>query len=208
MALEINVRGLQAFQDRVRDAPDVSRRAAADAVNSTLRYAYAESSRGIRRQVNLTRDYLGSANAGNRLTIAQRATEANPAGRITGRQRPVSLARFATTRSLKRRGGVSVSVKPGSTRQMASAFLLKLKAGASVTQDAYNLGLAVRLKPGQPVFNKRRMVKYSADDPNLYLLYGPSVDQIFRDVREEIADDVEAFLANEYLRQYERYIRG
>lgn len=45
--------------------------------------------------------------------------------------------------------------------------------------------------------NKKSMVKLGK---GLYLLYGPSVDQVFRDVAKEISPDTADFLEAEFLR--------
>ena len=72
---------------------------------------------------------------------------------------------------------------------MNRAFLMNLRSG--------NLGLAVRLAPGERIDNKRRMVQMSN---GLYLLYGPSVDQVFRSVAEDVSADAGDFLEQEFLR--------
>jgi hypothetical protein len=204
--LEVSLKSNKEMEEFIRAFPKESALAARDAVNTTTKFAYAEASREIRKQVNLSQSYIGSAEAGNRLKIARRATEENPSAVISARTRPVSLARFALDKSLRRRGGVSVSVKPGATKRMASAFIIRLRAGKQITDDQFNLGLAIRVKPGTTLINKRA-TPFGTRDPNLFLLYGPSVDQVFSSVRSDIAPKVEDFLANEYIRQFDRHIK-
>jgi hypothetical protein len=45
-------------------------------------------------------------------------------------------------------------------------------------------------------------------DGNLYLLYGPSVDQVFRDVRFEVQAPIGDVLESSFLRNYGRLSRG
>lgn len=204
MSFAIDLGGVKDLKKYVQASPDRARKASKAAVNGAVRFGYAESSRAIRKQVNLPQDYIGSAAQGNRLKIVQFATDSNLSAKISARQRPVSLARYAADRSLAQRGGVTVQVKPGSSRFIKSAFLIRLKAGKSISEDNFNIGLAIRLKPGQTVFNKKNLQQYGKSDASLYLVYGPSVDQVFQTVRFDVSDTIADYLTAEWLRQYGR----
>ena len=78
---------------------------------------------------------------------------------------------------------------------------MRLRAGTADIETKSNLGLALRLRPGESVLNKRQMVQVSG---NLYLLYGPSVDQVFRSVAEDIAPEATDILEAEFLRLIDR----
>jgi hypothetical protein len=95
--------------------------------------------------------------------------------------------------------GVRVQVKPGQAKLLPKAFLVNLNNG--------NLGLAVRLKEGQSLRNKNdgRMVKLGK---NTYLLYGPSVDQVFGDVADGNSDEISRLVSNQFFRQFARLTRG
>lgn len=206
--LEINLDGVKDLKGFFDAAPEAVQTSARDAINGAVRFGYAESSRQIRKEVNLPQDYIGSVAAGNRLKVSRYATTDSLEGAISAALRPVSLARFANTTSLGGKKGVTVTVKPGSPRKIASAFLIKLKAGsAAVTGDNYNIGLAIRLKKGETVKNKTKLVAYGSGEPDLYLLYGPSVDQVFRDVREKVEPAITDFLTAEFYRQFDRQTR-
>lgn len=178
----------------IKDLPDEVLLAAVRAINETTERARAQSAREIRRQVNLPQSYLTGQNA--RLRIKQRANRTRLEGIVEGRHRPTSLARFASG-TPGTQGGVMVQVKPGFARFMRKAFLIRLRAGSGITDTKFNLGLAIRLRPGERVRNKKEMVGIGA---NLYLLYGPSVDQIFRTVAEDISGNTADFLESEFLR--------
>jgi len=165
------------------DLPDLSEAderiivAARQAINRTLTHTRTASARDIRNQVAFPASYL--TGEGSRLTISKQASNDNLEGTITGRQRATSLARFSKDRdpaAARRKGGVSVEVKPGEARFMKGAFLVRLKSGSAKTDTQFNLGLAIRLKPGDRIQNKTQMQQL---DHNVYLLYGPSVDQVF-----------------------------
>ena len=82
---------------------------------------------------------------------------------------------------------------------------MRLPQGRTLTDTKYNLGLAIRLRPGEKLQNKvaaRRVEK------GLYLLYGPSVDQVFRSrdgtgVATDLVPDIEQDLSDEFIRLLE-----
>jgi hypothetical protein len=204
MTFVIDVSPLKSMHQFVTALPERAAQASVLAVSAALNFGYAESSRQIRSQLNLPQSYIGSAASGNRLKIKQRPVPGNPLGVIAASPKPVSLARFALDRTLGGRKGVSVQVKPGSTRRIGSAFLLKLKSGRQISEDQFNIGLAIRLKPGQTVFNKKKLRQLSPDDADLYLVYGPSVDQAFKSVRSQVEPQISAYMQKEFLRQFSR----
>lgn len=196
-AYVVAVDGLSAFRD-LETIPGDVQLAALQAVNTTLRRTRTASAREMRQQVNFPASYLSGQ--GGRLAISKQATRADLEGVITGRWRPTSLARFAKSSTPNTRKGISVEVAPGFARFMRRAFLIRLRAGAADLDTKSNLGLAIRLKPGEAIHNKRVMVKLKG---NLYLLYGPSVSQVFRTVAEDQAPDAADFLQSEFLRLME-----
>jgi hypothetical protein len=89
---------------------------------------------------------------------------------------------------------------------MKRAFLIKLPGLAGSTElGAANMGLAIRLRPGEKLRNKtdaRRVAK------GLYVLYGPSVDQVFRSrdgtgVANDLVPDIQDDLSDEFIRLLE-----
>jgi hypothetical protein len=68
-----------------------------------------------------------------------------------------------------------------------------------------NTGLAVRLKPGEKIKGSTGAVQMAE---NLYLLYGPSVDQVFRGVAEDRSGDLMNMVSSKFLRQFARLSRG
>lgn len=165
--------------------------AAQRAINKTADRGRTQAAREIQKQVAFPARYLSGENG--RLRVSRKAKENSLEAAITGRDRPTSLARFAKDRNPRtagRRGGVSVMVKSGQTQFMKGAFLMQLRNG--------NLGLAVRLKDGESVRGKKRVTKIGK---GLYLLYGPSVDQVFASVsEEEVAPAAADYLEAEFLR--------
>lgn len=186
------------YFDRV---PRIANKAQLLAINSVAsRGGLTKIKDAMQDQVAFPRSYLG----GDKLKV-RKAYSGHMEAVISARQRPTSLARFAKGASAagNRRGGVSVMVKPGSTKRMPNAFLMRLRSGASLTDDNYNIGLAIRLKPGDRVFNKKQQSAVQLSH-NLYLLYAPSVDQVFRSVAAEKAPEIGEDVATEFLRQFTR----
>ncbi len=196
----VAVEGLSTLED-IENLPDRIAKAAYQSINKVTERTYAASGREIRKQVAFPARYLTGQKG--RLQITQRAQAARLEAEITGRHRPTSLARFAsggTPESTRRRGGVTVQVKPGSPHFMQRAFLIRLRAGLAGIDTKSNLGLAIRLRPGETIRNKRVAVtKWKG----LYLLYGPSVSQVFDDVAEEEAPKIADALENEFWRLLE-----
>lgn len=192
----VAVEGLSDAIASVEELPPSLVRFARMAINTTTRRSRTLASRRIRDQVAFSATYLSDKNG--RLSITKFAKEGDLESKIIGRHRPTSLARFATSNSSR---GVRVRVKPGSSDLLGRAFFMKLRAGNSAIETRSNRGLAVRLKPGERIANKRRMIQVSG---NLYLLYGPSVDQVFASVAEEIAPEATDLLEAEFLRLLDR----
>ena len=100
---------------------------------------------------------------------------------------------------------VKVSASRGA-KVIPNAFPMKLRRGTGVYDpENANIGLAVRLGKDESIRNKHQMVQVSG---SLYLLYGPSVDQVFRDVRYEVQAPIGDVLESSFLRNYGRLSRG
>ncbi len=170
-------------------------------INKTADRARTLASQDIREQVAFPASYL--APSAKRLFVSTKATKTNPfEAVISGRDRPTSLARFTKQKSLaggqRHRGGqIDVSVKPGVRRYIKRAFL--------ITLNNSNVGLAVRTEGGPPknAYAPKEIGK------NLWLLYGPSVDQVLSaasngsGIYEEISPETLDFLNDEFNRQLE-----
>jgi hypothetical protein len=162
--------------------------------------------KGVEDQVDFGPGYLTT----DRLGVRTRATEDHLSVMISGRQRATSLARFARgqTPQSTRGKGVSVRVQRGKGGQLLpKAWLVRLRSGSGEQNDYSNLGLAVRLKPGERLRNKREVRSVQLDQ-NVYLLYGPSVDQVFREVMVTDTPVVLDKMSNEFFRQFFRLTKG
>lgn len=178
--------------------------AAIRAVNGTADYAAAQSRKRIREQIGFPASYLtGKDGAGRqRLGVTKKARGSDLEAVITGRHRPTMLARFATSGTPGGKNGVRVEVAPGFAKFMRRAFLIRLPAGrGGSVETKSNMGLAIRLKPGERIENKKKMVQIGKGGP--YLLFGPSVDQIAATVFGEVSPETSEYLSTEFARLLE-----
>lgn len=199
--------GLDDAGDYFKRVPDRSKKAARLAINRTVsREGMKLVQDEMYDDVNFPKGYL----KGDRLFVSRYATESNLEGVILGRKRATSLARFASAGTPIGSGygggkstGVTVQVNRGKTTRIANAWLVRLKRGTSKTEDQFNIGLAVRLKPGEKL-NKTTAHRAWLVPNVVALLYGPSVDQVFKDVAEETGPQMLTLVAKEFFRQFDR----
>jgi hypothetical protein len=174
------------------------------AVNAAAARAKAESARDIAADVGFPSQYL----TGDRFSITKYSTKDDLEAVISARFRPTSLARFVSSMSSARgraRGGdqpigLTVEVKPGLAKFMTGAFTIPLKRGTADIDTQANMGVAIRLR-GSPMHNKRVMAVSMGK--GLYLLYGPSVAQVFggdHGVAEKVSGPTADYMASEFER--------
>jgi len=182
----ISISGIEAF-DAIDDVAQHHLVSAQRAVNKALDWTRTRSAEAIRSQVAFPASYLNPAEG--RLIVKAYASTASLSGRIGARVDPTSLARFVKGNPKPGApGGVTVEIKPGRAVVMPKAFLVRL-ANA-------NMGLAVRSK-GPPA----GAYLPKAFSNGLWLLYGPSISQVFDGTRAEVAPAAAEFLEQEYNRQ-------
>lgn len=196
------VEGLTSLKDFSYNREDIET-AAQMAINTTLRDKRSDAADRIRAEVNFSTSYLSPSQ--KRLYVNKLARRGDLEGSIIARGRPTSLARFVQGSATPGQQGVSVMVKPGLARFLKKAFLIKLRAGSDI-ETRFNQGLAVRLRPGETLRNKSNVVQMKN---GLFLLYGPSVSQVFLDnsgdgVAKDLEPSVLDEMEDEFLRQIER----
>lgn len=170
------------------------------ALNRTAERSRTRISREAREQVAFPASYLSPSN--ERLWVSSKARGGSFETTIEGRGSATSLARFTRQKPLApgrrhKDGKVKVTVKPGAPTSIKRAFLIRLNNN--------NVGLAVRTNGEKPTnsFKPREFGN------NLWLLYGPSVDQALsaatdgKGVFEDMTPDMLDFLEMEFNRQLE-----
>lgn len=203
MSASIIVTGLRDAQRFFDELPEIAEEAAALAINDTVqREGLQLIKKDMRDQVEFPDGYL----EGENLKPVRFASKGRLEAVIRGRGRATSLARFAPGQTPRSTRGqpIRLRVKPGKQKILKdpstgkpSAFLVNLRNG--------NTGLAVRLKPGETLRKSTAAVKL---DDNVYLLYGPSVDQVMRGVADDRADDIMEIISEKFFRQFGRLSRA
>lgn len=188
----------------VGEVSDMQVRAMTKALNKTGPHTRTQMDRAIRQQVAFPASYLRPST--KRLFVAKKASRTMLETVIEGRGRPTSLARFvkggakAVKNRKKKSEQIQVEVQPGSVHGISRAWIVSLPGAP----DSNNLGLAVRTPAGQKpkgAYVPKRL------DNNVWLLYGPSVDQVLYSVRNqggvitEMYGPTLDFLSKEYSRQ-------
>lgn len=187
------VNGLSELVADVKGLDKETERRIAMALNKTVDHARAGAAR-----IMLTEVEFGSGYLNDKLTVRKRAKVGDLEATIRGRGRPTSLARFSKG-GTPWKAGVTVNVGTGKVKALKKAFLVTLRAGSADIETRSNMGLAIRLPAGAAVRNKKTMVKMGK---GLYLLYGPSVDQVFSKIlsggkNPTFIPEVEEYMYNE-----------
>lgn len=177
--------------------PEVTEKAAQLSINQVAqRGGLSLIKNDILEHIRFPKDYL----SGDRLRVTKKARVGDLEAIIGARERPTSLARFAqpgTPIGSRMKSGVSVQVGArGAGRQFDKAWLVRLKNG--------NVGLAMRLTNQKPFDNKNKPVTTWLVPGSVALLYGPSVDQVFRTTSQRVAEPIGQQVAAEFFRQFER----
>lgn len=196
-AYAVFIEGLSESLTDMDQIPERVQRSAQFAVNYATRRAKTAASREMRQQVAWSASYLEG-----KLSI-KLANGDELEGSIGANFRPTSLARFA--KGSKQPWTLAKQLHVGAAtfkNPYGKMIFVPLKAGSGpITEDAMNIGLAVRLKEGENVRRKYRMKPFGK---GLYLLYGPSSSQVLYTVAEDISPDVAEWLNTEFQRQMNR----
>lgn len=188
--------GINDLAARMREMSDVPSKASM-AINDALAWARTQAKDLMLKEVDWPSGYLNPGQ--KRLAIAEYATPASLSGVIRGTDRPTSLARFVRGGTGTKVNPITVSVARGrAPARIPGAFFMRLRSGN--TGELGNQGLAIRTRNGQAPHAAWRPKQIGK---NLYLLYGPSVDQVFRQVLDRdtgFADKVSDRLDAEFRR--------
>jgi hypothetical protein len=187
---------LNGFDKLLAKYPQVASQALSMAINTTAnRSGLSLIKKKIYSQVAFPQGYLDLA---GRLKVTRQATPFLLEAAITGRDRATSLARFQPFRSPAAARGkrIPIQVKTNGPSRSATAFLVQLKNG--------NLGLAI-YGPNVPSrAHKPQLLKRGKNGKSSYIVYGPSVEQVFKGVASEVTPDLQTAVTKEFDRQFLR----
>lgn len=206
MSVVVDASGIANLELIFERFPEAASRAMSIAINTTVNdFVLPEARKDILAEVAFPDGYLDSS---DKLGVRQYATPQQLMAVVEARSRPTSLARFVDAPAIPAIGArgppgnvtVNVTVKPGVTTSIKRGFFVGLNSD--------NIGFAVRLRPGEPFQNFGKSTFqpieiFKSEDPSkgrVFLLYGPSVDQVFRQVADVIAPETEVKLEAEFTR--------
>ena len=206
MTLTVTAKGLDGLLRYFERFPATANQAASFAVNDAADFALALARRKVGEDLALKPSYLKDP---DKIRILKRASAGSPEAILRANFRPISLARFATQAPKfgRQTGGVTVRVRArGGSTHLKRAFFVPLKRGKTldVSGGVFNVGLAVRLKPGEKIRNKRVIVQKG----QFNLLYGPSLDQALRQMLPSMHPLVADKLRVEFLRHFKRLTKN
>lgn len=197
----IEISGLEKLLDADGNLPEKVQVALMRAINRTADSTRTKAARAVLDQVAFPASYVSPA--AKKLWVQRRARQTDLQAVIEGRGEATSMRQFAKNkepiadwRRQRKSPGVAVRVTPGGAyHTLPRAFIIKLKNG--------NRGLAIRTDGSRPLnsYKPREIGK------NLWLLYGPSVDQALLaasdgdGVYEDLSPDALDFMVAEFNRQ-------
>lgn len=217
MSVRVEIEALSDVASYFERLPQAASSAASMAINQVVkRQGMRLAQDAIYDQIAFPSGYL----SGDRLTVARYASPGSLEAVIRARHRATSLSRFAGNAPIGGgqfvSGGGRSAVPPITVRVKSKsggkvirgAWLVRLNKGASFDQDNYNVGLAVRVRTGDVTgkwsTHQSWLVRPNDKGVGIALLYGPSVDQVFRDVSDTIAEPMGRLVVDEFFRQFNR----
>jgi len=204
---EVEVFGLKGLDDLVKRMGQSVDPATRVAINDGARFAVREGAKDISSELNLSQRYIMGGPA-PRLAVRRFASDSNLEAVVTGRDRPTSLARFSRSAVRLGKQRLSPTVKvaaQGGGQRIRGSFFVRLRRGVNFDGENFNVGLAVRLKPGQRIPGKNSMAKPGRS--GFYLLYGPSVGQAYRSSSVRTVPAVSKRIGNTLARELTRRIK-
>jgi hypothetical protein len=198
--MKVEAKAIKALEDFMDAAPLITPQAAALAMNTVIpRSGMARYKKKMRSEIAFPSGYLDDE---EKFGVTRSASPSNLESVISARHRPTSLARFVTSGGSIGQEGLAVKVKANRTTRLRRAFLVRLRAGTALDSDNFNLGLAVRAPGG--IRNKKTAANTVQLAKDVFLLYAPSVNQVFRAAAvtetPAVLNDIEA----EFFRQFAR----
>lgn len=199
--ITISSRGIDQFARQLERYPQQARKAASMAVNDTAAWSKTQARILMQSQILLPRETLENARFG----VRQSATGANPEAVVSASNNPLGLSRFVVSPKVpgaaypKTRikvGGRTIQWGQEGQKGGSYAFLLQTPNGAD--------GVALALRTTTPLRNSRAARKIGR---NLYILSGPSVNQMFARIAPELVPRIEERLQGEFARQFARLLR-
>lgn len=189
--IEIDLGNLLDLRNYFEAMPERTNKAASLAINRVAeRQAQTLIKREMLRNIAFKYGYVTK-----HITVGRYASPSSPYAVIEAKDTPTTLFRFTGMSVIpNRKTTVKVTVGTGRTKMMAGAFYATIKGSPQVM---------IRTKDNSP---PRGITRGGGKEiaPHLWLLYAPSVDQVFRMVADDEIPAIEQELVYEFERQFAR----
>ncbi|MBW4978334.1 phage tail protein [Marinobacter adhaerens] len=204
MQVEVDRSSLQEVRALLAKFSDGATRAHARSLNKTITKSRTESSKEIRKQVRLNAAYVKS------LMTITKASQKTLQAKISTPSRGLLLSRFSTDTSIA--GDKTSWLKPPSIPKRGIRVKVKPTGGAKVFEGDSEI-------EGKPFYmvlpgtNGRvaivgRRSKIGSDGGRIKVFYGPSLSQVFTDVKEDIAEPLALYQMQQFEKEIDAIIRG
>ncbi|WP_372986932.1 phage tail protein [Marinobacter sp.] len=204
MQVEVDRSSLQEVRALLAKFSDGATRAHARSLNKTITKSRTESSKEIRKQVRLNAAYVKS------LMTITKASQKKLQAKISTPSRGLLLSRFSTDTSIA--GDKTSWLKPPAIPKRGIRVKVKPTGGAKVFEGDSEI-------EGKPFYmvlpgtNGRvaiagRRSKIGSDGGRIKVFYGPSLSQVFTDVKEDIAEPLALYQMQQFEKEIDAIIRG
>jgi len=204
MQVEVDRSSLQEVRALLAKFSDGATRAHARSLNKTVTKARTESSQYIRKQVRLNAAYVKS------LMTITKASQKKLQSKVSTPSRGLLLSRFSTDTSI---AGDKVSwLKPPAIPTRGIRVKVKPTGGAKV----FDGDSEIQGKPfyivlpgtsGRVAIAGRRS-RIGSKGGRIKVFYGPSLSQVFTDVKEEVGERMSLYQMQQFEKEIDAILRG
>lgn len=203
MEAQVDRTSLQEVRALLAKFSDGARRAHARSLNKTVTKSRTESSKEVRKQVRLNAAYVKSL-----LTITK-ASERRLQAKISTPTRGLLMSRFSTDTSIS--GDKVGWLKPPSVPPRGIRVKVKPTGGAKVFGGDEIVGKPFYMVlPGTTgrVAIVGRRAKIGSQGGQIKVFYGPSLSQVFTDVKDDIAEPLALYQMQQFEKEIDAILRG
>lgn len=204
MQVEVDRSTLQEVRALLAKFSDGAARAHARSLNKTVAKSRTESSKEIRKQVRLNAAYVKS------LMTITKASQKTLQAKISTPSRGLLLSRFSTDTSIA--GDKTSWLKPPAIPKRGIRVKVKPTGGAKVFEGDSEIEgkpfyMVLPGTSGRVAIAGRRS-KIGSDGGRIKVFYGPSLSQVFTDVKEDIAGPLALYQMQQFEKEIDAIIRG
>ena len=204
MEVQVDRSSLEEVRALLAKFSDGAARAHTRSLNKTVTKARLESSKEIRKQVRLSAAYAKSL-----LTITK-ASIRKPQAKVSTPTRGLLLSRFSTDSMIS--GDKVGWLKPPTIPARGLRIKVKPTGGAKVFSgdDEIKGKPFYMVLPGTSgrVAIVGRRAKSGSDGGKIKVFYGPSLSQVFTDVKEDIGEPMALYQMQQFEKEIDAILRG